>query len=235
MDLNLPLRTEILDKALKVEQNINHLLIVYLMLGSEVKDRKAITNKSGNLSFKNKIDLLFDLEILDKDEYKQFLLLMEFRNQFLHNIDCNSFEMAVSILGTDRGNNLLKFDDWKGSDDQEAKYRNAYNNLYGHTLKISLEKIRIRKKAIEDRSKLLQDLNNKSLYLIDFFFKLVNKLFEMYEPIDSDSAEVIETKLKILTTVGREIEKINETDEYKAIELRLGVLTQSDRMKKYLI
>ena len=103
---NLPLRTEILDIALSLEQNVNSLLLIYLSI--EIQERKAITNKSGNLSFKNKIDLLFDLEILNKDEYKYFLLLMEFRNQFLHNIECNSFTYAVDILGRDKEKSLMK-------------------------------------------------------------------------------------------------------------------------------
>lgn len=67
---NLPLRTNVLEMALNVEDSVNSILLIYLSI--ENNDRKAITNKSGNLSFKNKIDLLFDLDILTKEEHACF-------------------------------------------------------------------------------------------------------------------------------------------------------------------
>ena len=82
-DINLQLRSEILDIALNLENAVNELILALLLI--ENPNRKAISNKSGNLSFKNKIDLLFDLDILSSGEHNILLLLMEFRNQFLHN------------------------------------------------------------------------------------------------------------------------------------------------------
>ena len=99
-DINLQLRSEILDAALTLEDAVNKLLLALLVI--DKPDKKAMSNKSGNLSFKNKIDLLFDLEILSNDEYRALLLLMELRNQFLHNIECSSFENAVKHLGKDK-------------------------------------------------------------------------------------------------------------------------------------
>jgi len=92
--------------------------------------------------------LLFDLEVLNSDEHEIFLLLIEFRNQFLHNIQCSSFENAVKLLGSDKEKRLLKFDDAKDSLDREFKYRNAFRNLNIKCLNIICKKIEDRRNQI---------------------------------------------------------------------------------------
>lgn len=230
-DLNLPLRTEILDKALNLEHTVNSILLIYSSIENE--ERKAITNKSGSLSFKNKIDLLFDLDIFSKDEHKDFLLLMEYRNQFLHNIDCSSFTYAVSVLGTDKEKSLLKFDERATSSDKEFRYKNAFLNLYGKTIKIALEKIRQRKQIIEDKRKFLTNLNDKSIYLIDSFFDIIDKLFEMYEPNFTDTTDVVKLKSQIFETIGQEIQKLQETEEYKLLQNQLDRSVTFDKLKMH--
>ena len=113
ININLELRSEILDIALTLEHVVNELILGLLVI--DKPNKKAMSNKSGSLSIKNKIDLLFDLEVLNSDEHEIFLLLIEFRNQFLHNIQCSSFENAVKLLGSDKEKRLLKFDDAKDS------------------------------------------------------------------------------------------------------------------------
>ena len=81
-EINLELRSDILEMALTLESSINQLITVYLEI--EHPTPKAIGNKNSSLSFKNKLDLLNDLEIISKDEYSKLLLMMEFRNQFLY-------------------------------------------------------------------------------------------------------------------------------------------------------
>jgi len=55
IDINLELRSEILEASLNLEDTINELIVALLVI--EKQKRKAISNKSGNLTFKNKIDL----------------------------------------------------------------------------------------------------------------------------------------------------------------------------------
>ena len=229
---NLPLRTEILDIALSLEQNVNSLLLIYLSI--EIQERKAITNKSGNLSFKNKIDLLFDLEILNKDEYKYFLLLMEFRNQFLHNIECNSFTYAVDILGRDKEKSLMKFNELDFNTDKEFIYNHCYRILYSKSIKIVLDKIRKRKETINEKAKLLTGAVENSIYLIDSLFGLIDKLFVTYMPDYSDSNESIKLKTEIFKTIGSEIEKIFSTDEYIELENHFTNPMTPEKLKMYL-
>jgi hypothetical protein len=146
ININLELRSEILDIALTLEHVVNELILGLLVI--DKPNKKAMSNKSGSLSIKNKIDLLFDLEVLNSDEHEIFLLLIEFRNQFLHNIQCSSFENAVKLLGSDKEKRLLKFDDAKDSLDREFKYRNAFRNLNIKCLNIICKKIEDRRNQI---------------------------------------------------------------------------------------
>jgi hypothetical protein len=230
-NINLQLRTEILKYALETEQSINSLLIIYLSIDSE--ERKAVTNKSGNLSFKNKIDLLFDLEILSKEEHKTFLLLMEFRNQFVHNIDCNSFTKAVLFLGIDKGRSLLKFTDIDSESDKEILYKNAFNNLYWASLKIIMDKIKKRKQIINEKSELLTVFVNSTVFTIEYFFGIFHKFAEKYEPKDSDSPEILELKMKILTEFAKELHKISETKQYKLLAKKMSNSMQPEKLKAY--
>lgn len=87
--MNIELRSQVLEKALVLENSINQLVLIYL--GIKKEDKRAIGHKSGTLTYKNILDLLYDIDVLDSQEYNTLLLLMQFRNQFMHNIECDSF------------------------------------------------------------------------------------------------------------------------------------------------
>ena len=63
--MELETRLIVLEYALNTEKTIHTLLESYLNI--DTTKRKALTNKSGGLAFKNKIDLLHDIEILSVD------------------------------------------------------------------------------------------------------------------------------------------------------------------------
>src|ERR1035437_7045812 len=97
MDNNIKLRSEILEYSLILEEAINTLLLFNL----GIRDGGNLTRlfgKKANISFKNKIDLLYDIDILSKEENSDLELLMIFRNKFLHDIGCNSFLNTIESL-----------------------------------------------------------------------------------------------------------------------------------------
>lgn len=214
-DLNTQLRIEILDIALNLEQNVNTLLLVLLSI--ENPKRKAITNKSGNLSFKNKIDLLFDLDILNSNEHRSLLLLMEFRNQFLHNIECDSFEKAVRILGADKQKKLLNFDDLKDHKDKESQYKHAYRNLYSESLRICLEKIQDRRNQIEDRGNTHAKLIESQVFYLDKYFDIINKVVTVCENNISSNSEVVHLTNLINQTITNDMELTFASEEYNQL------------------
>ena len=89
-DRNLDKRTEVLDWALQLEYLINVCLKSYLSIDPE-KKTIALSNLATSISFKAKIDLLFDLGKIDKIQHNMFEKAMSIRNQFLHNIYCNTY------------------------------------------------------------------------------------------------------------------------------------------------
>lgn len=229
---NLELRKKVLEIALILEDNVNTVLLVYLKIGSE--ERKAITYKSGNLSFKNKIDLLFDLEIFNKEEHKQFLLVMEFRNQFLHNIYCNSFKYAVTSLGKDKENSLLKHTTGEAVD-IETKYFNAYINLYHKTLKIIYEKWSRRKQIILDKSELLKNFSETVDLLIKGYSDVYNNLSIKHEANEFDTAEIVKLKDELLGDLEKEIKKIYSSEEFTRLRKQHTDLTSIDELRQRLL
>jgi hypothetical protein len=88
-DYNKPLRSSILICSLRCEETASS--IIRNLLRVVKPESKTLGNKSSSLSFKNKIDLLYDIDDLSIDEYSMLLKFMEIRNQFIHNGECNSF------------------------------------------------------------------------------------------------------------------------------------------------
>jgi len=229
IDINLQLRSEILDIALNLEDAVNELLLALLLI--ENPNRKAISNKSGNLSFKNKIDLLFDLDVLISGEHQKLLLLMEFRNQFLHNIKCSSFENAVNLLGVDKEKKLLKFDDEDKIIDKEYRYQNAFRNLNIECLKILSDKIEDRKNQIEDRRKTHVKLIEGQIFFINKYFDLLEKVAVICEKNISEIPELIKLINQLFNTIKDDMESLCTSDEYIQIEDELKELHTPERIK----
>ncbi len=231
IDINLQLRSEVLEIALNLEDAVNELLLALLLI--ENPKRKAISNKSGNLSFKNKIDLLFDLEVLISDEHQKMLLLMEFRNQFLHNIKCCSFENAVNQLGGDKRNKLLKFDNADKILDKEYRYQNAFRNLNIECLRILSEKIDDRKNQIEDRRKTHVKLIESHIFFIDKYFDILKKVMMICEENASEIPEVSKLINQLFKTATDDMESLHASDEFIQIQDELKELHTPERIKAY--
>ena len=228
-DINLQLRSEILDIALNLEHAVNMLLL--LLLSIENPKRKAITNKSGNLSFKNKLDLLFDLEVLNSAEHRKLLLLMEFRNQFLHNIECSSFENALKLLGADKEKKLLKFDDQEKIIDKEFRYEHAFRNLNIECLKILSDKIEDRENQIEDRRKELVNLAEGQIFFVKKYFDILKKVMVICENNVSEMPEVINLINQIEKTLSEDMESLETSEEYAQIQSEFKKLHTPEKIK----
>ena len=228
-DINLKLRSEILNFALILEIDVNSLLLGLLSI--EKPQRKAIVNKSGNLSFKNKIDLLFDLDILNSEEYKKLLLSMEFRNQFLHNIDCSSFEVAVKLLGTDKERKLLKFDNADENQDMEFRYKCAFRNLFRECINIIFEKFEDRENQIEDRFKTLAKPIESNIFFIEKYFDILNKIMVFCEKNLSETPEIFQLLKQIYKIVTDDFELTFSSEKFTQIQNELNELHTPERIK----
>ena len=104
---NLVLRSKILYCTLNIENAINNLLAKHLLI-TDKKRTKNFSNKAG-ISFQSKINLLFDINVLVKDELLIIELLMNFRNKFLHDIKYTSFTILLNDFDDSIQKRFFKF------------------------------------------------------------------------------------------------------------------------------
>ncbi|MDP3445793.1 MAG: hypothetical protein Q8T08_23275, partial [Ignavibacteria bacterium] len=96
------IRVDILQYSLMVE-NFSSIFLSTLLDIPDFKESKSLGNRSGNLSFNQKIDLLIDIQAIEKKEKSKFSNFMSIRNQFMHNIDADSYENCLkNIEGADK-------------------------------------------------------------------------------------------------------------------------------------
>jgi len=231
-DINLQLRTEILEIALNLEYEINQLLL--RLLSVENQNRKAISNKSSSLSFKNKIDLLFDLDVLTADEHLKLLLVMEFRNQFLHNIECCFFEDAANQLGADKAKRLLKFCNEETSADKELQYQDAFKSLFIECLEILSKKLKDRINQIKERARSYTMLIESQIYFIDKYFDMVVAVMTVCEQHAAQgNPAVLKLTEEIMNTTKDDIDSLVASEEYIQIREEFEKSTTPEKIKSY--
>lgn len=201
MDLNLKLRADILEYSLFIEKLINDLLLLNLGIYDEKESTRLFSNK-GKLTFQNKIDLLYDIEVLSKDENSEFELLMNIRNKFLHDLDCNSFQVLLSQLDKGIVNRFKKYLDNGKLITNEDDCENACYKLFQKNIKIIKEKINTNEASRNKKSELIQLQNEQLLFYIDFIQDLLDKI-----SISTENSELENPKVAIL---GAEIMGILE-------------------------
>ncbi|WP_210149792.1 hypothetical protein [Chryseobacterium scophthalmum] len=203
MDINLVLRSKIIHCSLNIENAINELLLKYLLITDKSKT-KNFANKIG-MSFKNKIDLLFDINVLDKDELYIIELLMVFRNKFLHDIKYSSFTILLNDLDPSIKNKFIKlFLD--GNNNNEEGYECAFMNLYKKIVAI------INEKTVE-----INNYSNKKIEFLSFqsfFLKtLLNESLDLCSDLNDLSNE-IENKI-VKSKIKQRISEFENNVNYK--------------------
>lgn len=162
--LNMELRSWVISRVLRLEQTSTSLIKTILRLFKE----KSITlgDQSSSLSFKSKIDLLFDLEEIEKDDYTHLIKLMEIRNQFAHNHRATSFE-SLDIINKDINNYLEKFSSKNNELNRESRLRQTFNELFEATLgKLAIIEIEYRSGIQKEIRKHINDLVVENLHEI---------------------------------------------------------------------
>lgn len=91
-------RASILSSSLLIENSVSSFLSLLL----DIKDKEnsiSFGNNTRALSFRAKVNLLLDMNVIDKKEDNWKLeKFMEIRNQFIHNIEASTFEKCFSYL-----------------------------------------------------------------------------------------------------------------------------------------
>lgn len=193
MDVNLDLRSRILEYSLLIEKSVNDLLLIFLGISFKKKTR-LFGNRQG-ISFKNKIDLLFDLEILSKEENYDFELFMIFRNKFLHDIECNSFKIIFDKFDNSIKKKFQNYLDKSELIEDELACENALSNLFVKNLKVLQAKFEMKKLEISKALELVHFYHDQFNSNIDLFFDFNNDLISLIDKnFDEESDSILINK-----------------------------------------
>lgn len=204
--LNIEVRSRILEYSLVIENSINDLLLLNLGIYNE-KDKTRLFSNKGKLTFQNKIDLLSDIEVLSKEENKEFELLMNIRNKFLHDIDCSSFQNLLQQLDNGIVNRFKKFIEEGQSIFDEEVCKKACYRLFQRNIDTIKKKVSVNRETIELKYKLFQQQNQQLLFYIDTLNNLLEKV-----SIATENSELENPKVAKL---GEEILKILQETQSK--------------------
>jgi hypothetical protein len=229
MDLNLDKRTKVLEYALHLEESINLLLLLCLGIHDNAKT-KLFGNKAG-ISFQSKIDLLFDIDILDKEEHQGLELQMNFRNKFLHDIKFNSFILVLSYFDNGIRNRFKKYLLDGGDITDEESCNEAYQNLCLSNLKVILKKIDLKENDANDTMDILLIPEKIFNGFMDSFLNLCDSIFQQIENVDLDNAKAPELAIKIISTCNIHKNKLLESEIIKSHKEYYLRLSNLDKMR----
>lgn len=137
--LNVENRAQYLKYSLIVENLVSVFLSKLIGIKDE-QESKNFGNKSTALSFMNKINLLLDLEIVERKDYWKFQKFMEIRNQFMHNILAANYVDCFEFVG-DKGKILSEYPQ-EATASLEGQLKNA-------SLRLAHEVVRLTTSAID--------------------------------------------------------------------------------------
>lgn len=209
MDLNLTIRAKILEYSLFVETLINDLLLLNLGIYDEKKSTRLFSNK-GKLTFQNKIDLLCDIEVLSKDENSEFELLMNIRNKFLHDLECNSFQVLLSQLDKGIVNRFKKYLDNEKLISNESACEKACSKLFKKNMETIKHKIKANKVIKENTHKFYKLHNEQIIFYIDAIHDFLTKVSIATENSELENPKVAILGDKILQILEEAVNKLNE-------------------------
>ncbi len=113
-------------------------LLAHLLDIKDYENKITLGNKSTALSFSQKINLLIDIGALDKEKRTKFEKFMSIRNQFMHNLDADTYEKCVGYIDGCK-NWLLKTYPQDSSDEVEIQLQNAIRSLGIDVMKYTMD------------------------------------------------------------------------------------------------
>lgn len=125
--VNFENRTIVIEFSVMIEDMLSLLLSVILKISNR-RDSLSLGTQSSGLGLNAKVNLLLDMQYLDKEQRWKFKKFMEIRNQFAHNLKVQTFEQCFQIVrGTDKL--LIAFPAVKNISSTEEKLKEAVTAL----------------------------------------------------------------------------------------------------------
>lgn len=229
---NMKIRAEALKLSIVVEDAINSLLLLHL--GIEDKESTKHFGKKAGIPFKSKVELLYDIGVLLKEELLNLELLMMFRNKFAHDIHSDSFISVVDQLDSGVRNRFKKFITNHSDIPNERLYKKAFNNLFTTNIKVIRLKFTEKRILTENKANLLKGFSDKSVRLIDLVFDFIERIsmdLEEYTLTEKPDLNITAVLIQRLTDFQ---ESISNDVDMSTIDKRLQQLDTNALLKSIL-
>lgn len=209
-DFNPELRTVILNAALMVESTTNDILVHLFSI--ENKDSTKNFGTKAGISFKSKIDLLYDIGYIDKTEWLDLELQMVYRNKFLHDIECSSFTNTFLRLEASQVNRLLTNIDSHEIGTDEGLAVKAHGNLVQKNLGTLAKVLEKKQKELTLKRDTLLGLIDNSQSWAEHHFGFVQKINKFDESFSKDD---LVKQLQLL--IGADLEDVRKIPTHDQI------------------
>ncbi|WP_425656613.1 hypothetical protein [Tenacibaculum ascidiaceicola] len=133
--MKLENRLKVLSYSLELEHYVS-LELAKLLDIKDFKNSKSLGNKSSSLSLNQKLNLLLDFETISSKEKSIIESFSSIRNQFMHNIDANSYEYVISQISGQLNRLKKLYPENFESEDIESNIEKCVDNLYIDSIKI---------------------------------------------------------------------------------------------------
>jgi hypothetical protein len=163
--LNMALRARVLNSTLRLEQLANEIVLSILRITKN--KTKTLGHSSSSFSFKNKIDLIHDLNDIDDDIYNGLIKCMEIRNQFAHNHNCSYF-IDLKEINSEYIKYLKKYFANNNPDEEQSLEEKVLAKLleleseYKKGVKLDIQKY-VNNEIILDLDRILESAMKKTL------------------------------------------------------------------------
>jgi hypothetical protein len=213
-------RSFVLAQSLYVEKLASR--VIAELLGIDRGTSSVLGNTSKALSFNTKIDLLMDLEVLNKKDKAKFLTFMEIRNQFMHNSEAVSFVECLKFLnGKERW--LLDNYPQDSNHSLEERLRDSFDDLAKDIINLTMSVYNI----VEERNKesLQKAINNIAFEILP---ESINDVVEVFNKVINNLISSESYDISNLRNIGNRFGKLfNQTFKQRFDE---AMQAQGDRL-----
>jgi hypothetical protein len=230
---NLELRTKVLGYSLELEKAVNFLLLLNLGIYDGGKKTRLFGSKA-SISFKNKIDLLYDIDVLSKEENSDLELLSIFRNKFVHDMESDSMLTVLKNLDAGLVNKFRSYLEVGGTANSESECESGLTNLYLKNIVTIKKKIKHLRLANEKKARFLKiNIEQNTLY-IDTYYDFIGTICEEIENSDLENISGIELSEKLFKILNQALERFNN-DDFKELEQeRINLINDSQIFTAFL-
>ena len=127
----------------------------------------------------------------------------------------------------------MKFGDEQFKNNPEFQYLDAYRKLSIHCSEIIVKKYKRRIELIEENRKMFREPELGMLFILNKLNDIDEKIRTECSPIDSDTPEIADFKLKILE-ISKDLDELDDTEEYKKLMNHYNDLNVHDKKIRLL-